>query len=150
MPGSHFLAGFHSSYSWRLWKWLWLPLASAWLSMEENFPIADDVYFYEYLKIHVSHKSSDLLLSFQGKFFPKEVSSPSYNYALWGAIYSAVKLGNVVLLLTFRKIVKHQIACQGKNDLMQKLTGLTVFHCPPSYPSPPNSQGTGSHWPPMK
>lgn len=43
--------------------------------------------------------------------------------ALW-------KLGNVVFLLTFRKIVKHQIACQGKNNLMEKLTGLTIFHYP--------------------
>ena len=48
--------------------------------------------FYEYLKIHVSHKSSDLLLSFQWKFFHKEMSSLLYNYALWGAIYSTVKI----------------------------------------------------------
>lgn len=136
MPNSPFLAGFHSNYSWRLWKWLWLQHLMCVTVYREEFSHCWWFLFSWMLENHVSHKSSDLLLSFQWKFFHKEMSSLLYNYSLWGAIYSTVKLGNVVLLLTFRKIVEHQIACQGKNDLMKKLTGITIFYFSLLAPSP--------------
>ena len=79
------------------------PISYVWLSIIKNFPTADDFYFYEYLKIHVSHKSSDLLLSFQWKFFHKEMSSLLYKYALWGAIYSTVKIRPRSIPFDFQK-----------------------------------------------
>ena len=79
------------------------PISYVWLSIIKNFPTADDFYFYEYLKIHVSHKSSDLLLSFQWKFFHKEMSSLLYNYTLWGAIYSTVKIRQRSIPFDFQK-----------------------------------------------
>lgn len=136
MPNSPFLAGFHSNYSWRLWKRLWLQYLMCVTVYREEFSHCWWFLFSWMLENHVSHKSSDLLLSFQWKFFHKEMSSLLYNYSLWGAIYSTVKLGNVVLLLTSRKIVEHQIACQGKNDLMKKLTDITIFYFSLLAPTP--------------
>jgi hypothetical protein len=79
------------------------PLSCMRLPITKNFPIADGFYFCEYLKIHVSHKSSDLLLSFPWKFFHKEVSSFLYNYALCGAIYSTVKIRECSTPFDFQK-----------------------------------------------
>lgn len=134
MPSSRFLAGFHSNYSWRLWKWLWLQYLMCDCLSWKIFPLLMISIFmntWKYMS-HIRVLTSFYLSS--GNSFIKKCHL-FYTIMLCEGLFIALwKLGNVALLLTFRKIAKHQIACQGKKWSHEKINGLHYFPLSPHRP----------------
>ena len=83
------------------------PISYVWLSIIKNFPTADDFYFMNTWK-YMSHIRvlTSFYLSSENSFIKK--CHLFYTIMLCEGLFIALwKLGNVVFLLTFRKIVKH-------------------------------------------